>query len=110
MPIVVDAVGTVQAIASVQIKPRMDSQIMKVNVEEGAFVKEGDILFELDGRTLRAQLAQIEAQIRKDLPIYLFAGARDPVGESGKSVTVASRNTRLDTARPAPAPSWVNMP
>ncbi len=66
MPIVVDAVGTVQAIASVQIKPRMDSQIMKVNVEEGAFVKEGDILFELDGRTLRAQLAQIEAQIRKD--------------------------------------------
>ena len=66
MPIVVDAVGTVQSIASVQIKPRMDSQIMKVNVEEGAFVKEGDILFELDGRTLRAQLAQIEAQIRKD--------------------------------------------
>jgi len=66
MPIMVDAVGTVQSIASVQIKPRMDSQIMKVNVEEGAFVKEGDILFELDGRTLRAQLAQIEAQIRKD--------------------------------------------
>lgn len=66
MPVVVDAVGTVQSIASVQIKPRMDSQIMKVNVEEGAFVKEGDILFELDGRTLRAQLAQIEAQIRKD--------------------------------------------
>ncbi len=66
MAVVVDAVGTVQSIASVQIKPRMDSQIMKVNVEEGAFVKEGDILFELDGRTLRAQLAQIEAQIRKD--------------------------------------------
>lgn len=66
MPIVVDAVGTVQSIASVQIKPRMDSQIMKVNVEEGALVKEGDVLFELDSRTLRAQLGQIEAQIRKD--------------------------------------------
>ncbi|WP_295140897.1 efflux RND transporter periplasmic adaptor subunit [uncultured Reyranella sp.] len=66
MPVVVDAVGTVQSIASVQIKPRMDSQIMKVNVEEGALVKEGDILFELDARTLRAQLGQIEAQIRKD--------------------------------------------
>lgn len=66
MSILVDAVGTVQAIASVQIKPRMDSQIMKVNVEEGALVKEGDVLFELDGRTLRAQLGQIEAQIRKD--------------------------------------------
>lgn len=66
MPVAVDAVGTVQSIASVQIKPRMDSQIMKVNVEEGALVKEGDILFELDARTLKAQLGQIEAQIRKD--------------------------------------------
>jgi multidrug efflux system membrane fusion protein len=66
LPIVVEAVGTVQAIASIQIKPRLDSQIMKVNVEEGALVKEGELLFELDGRTLKAQLGQIEAQIRKD--------------------------------------------
>lgn len=66
MPVIVDAVGTVQAIASIQIKPRIDSQIMKVHVEEGALVKEGDLLFELDARTLKAQLGQIEAQIRKD--------------------------------------------
>ena len=66
MAVVVDAVGTVQAIASIQIKPRMDSQIMKVHVEEGALVKEGDLLFELDSRTLKAQLGQIDAQIRKD--------------------------------------------
>ena len=66
MPILVEAVGTVQAIASIQIKPRLDSQIMKVHVEEGALVKEGDMLFELDQRSLKAQLAQIEAQIRKD--------------------------------------------
>ena len=66
MPIVIEAVGTVQAIASIQIKARIDSQIMKVGVEEGALVKEGDLLFELDSRTLKAQLAMIEAQIRKD--------------------------------------------
>ena len=65
MSVVIEAVGTVQAIASIQIKPRMDSQIMKVNVEEGALVKEGDLLFELDNRTLKAQLGMIEAQIRK---------------------------------------------
>ena len=52
MPIIVEAVGTVQAIASIQLKSRIDSQIMKVNVEEGALVKEGDLLFELDARTL----------------------------------------------------------
>lgn len=66
LPIMIEAVGTVQAIASIQIKPRIDSQIMKVHVEEGALVKQGDLLFELDSRTLRAQLGQIEAQIRKD--------------------------------------------
>ena len=51
MPIMIEAVGTVQAIASIQIKPRLDSQIMKVHVEEGALVKEGDMLFELDQRS-----------------------------------------------------------
>jgi multidrug efflux system membrane fusion protein len=66
LPIIIEAVGTVQAIASIQIKARIDSQIMKVNVEEGALVKEGELLFELDSRTLKAQLGQIEAQIRKD--------------------------------------------
>lgn len=65
MSVTIEAVGTVQAIASIQIKPRMDSQIMKVNVEEGALVKEGQLLFELDNRTLKAQLGVIEAQIRK---------------------------------------------
>jgi multidrug efflux system membrane fusion protein len=66
MPILVEAVGTVQAIASVQLRSRIDSQLMKVHVQEGALVKEGELLFELDARTLKAQLAQIEAQIRKD--------------------------------------------
>lgn len=66
LPIVIEAVGTVQAIASIQIKSRIDSQIMKVAVDEGALVKEGDLLFELDSRTLKAQLGMIEAQIRKD--------------------------------------------
>jgi len=59
MPIIVEAVGTVQAVSSVPLKSRIDSQIMKVHVEEGALVKEGDLLFELDNRTLKAQLGVI---------------------------------------------------
>src|SRR5476651_2223421 len=66
MPIIVEAVGTVQSISSISLKSRIDSQIMKVHVEEGALVKEGDLLFELDARTLKAQLGMIEATIRKD--------------------------------------------
>ncbi len=66
MPVLVEAVGTVQAISSIPLRSRIDSQIMKVNVQEGALVKEGDLLFELDNRTLKAQLGVVEATIRKD--------------------------------------------
>ncbi|NJL07778.1 MAG: efflux RND transporter periplasmic adaptor subunit [Methylacidiphilales bacterium] len=60
------AVGTVQPVASIAIRPRIDSQITEVHVAEGAAVKAGDLLFTLDDRSLQAQLAQIEAQIEKD--------------------------------------------
>ncbi len=63
VPIVIEAVGTVQPIAALQIKSRLDSQVVTVHVAEGAAVKEGDLLFSLDDRVLKAQLGQIEAQI-----------------------------------------------
>lgn len=66
VPVTIDAVGTVQAIASIALKPRIDSQIATINVKEGALVKENDLLMTLDSRAIRAQLAQAEAVILKD--------------------------------------------
>lgn len=66
MAITVDAIGTVQPIASIQIKPRLDTQVVAVHVAEGAQVKEGELLFSLDDRVLRAQIGQMEAQVAKD--------------------------------------------
>ena len=106
MPILVEAVGTVQAIASIQIKPRLDSQIMKVLVEEGALVKEGDMLFELDQRSLKAQLAQIEAQIRKDQAQVAQAKRDSSRSEDllGKgAATVVTRDTNMTTQKAAEA-------
>jgi len=98
MPIIIEAVGTVQSISSVQLKSRLDSQIMKVNVEEGALVKEGDLLFELDARTLKAQLSQTEAQIRKD-QAQLEQAKRDTVRAADLLIkgagTVVQRDTNL---------------
>jgi multidrug efflux system membrane fusion protein len=65
-PILVTAIGTVQSIATVMIRSRMDGEIAKVNFEEGQEVKEGDILFNLDDRGLRAQLQQAEANLERD--------------------------------------------
>jgi multidrug efflux system membrane fusion protein len=106
MPIIIEAVGTVQSISSVALKSRLDSQIMKLRVEEGALVKEGDLLFELDARTLKAQLAQIEAQIRKD-QAQLDQAKRDTL-RAGDLLTkgagtVVARDTNATTQRAAEA-------
>lgn len=106
MPILIEAVGTVQAIASIQIKPRLDSQIMKVLVEEGALVKEGDLLFELDQRTLKAQLGQIEAQIRKDQAQVAQAKRDSTRSEDllGKgAATIVARDTSMTALKAAEA-------
>jgi multidrug efflux system membrane fusion protein len=65
-PIEVIAIGTVQPIAMVQIKSRMDGEIATVNFEEGQEVKEGDTLFTLDDRAVKAQLQQAEANLERD--------------------------------------------
>ena len=65
-PIQVTAIGTVQSMATVIIKSRVDGQIADVNFEEGRDVKEGDLLFTLDNRAFQAQLAQAEAALERD--------------------------------------------
>lgn len=65
-PILVTAIGTVQSIATVMVKSRMDGEIIKVNFAEGQEVKEGDVLFTLDDSAARAQLQQAEANLERD--------------------------------------------
>ncbi|MDZ5647668.1 efflux RND transporter periplasmic adaptor subunit [Nitrospirillum sp. BR 11828] len=66
MPVDVPAVGTVQPIATVQVRARIDSQLMAAKVEEGQEVKAGDLLFLLDQRPPKAALMQAEANLARD--------------------------------------------
>ncbi|HWZ48500.1 MAG TPA: efflux RND transporter periplasmic adaptor subunit [Herbaspirillum sp.] len=66
VPLYVVGVGTVTANASVLVKTRVDGQLVKVGFTEGQDVKAGQMLAELDPRTLQAQLAQAQAQKSKD--------------------------------------------
>jgi membrane fusion protein, multidrug efflux system len=66
MPVVLSAAGTVEAIASVAVKPRVDGQITEVGFKEGDLVQEGQILFRFDERLVKAQILQAEANIAKD--------------------------------------------
>jgi RND family efflux transporter MFP subunit len=66
VPIRLDALGTVTTIASVAIKPRIDSEITAVKFADGAQVKKGDVLFVLDSRSIEAQIGQAEGNIARD--------------------------------------------
>lgn len=100
VPVAFEAVGTVQAIASIPLKARVDSQITEVHVSEGAKVSAGDLLFTLDSRTLVAQLAQADAQVQRD--IAQLAQARRDLARAENLLTqkVTSEVTR-DTAATA---------
>lgn len=63
VPVRLEALGNVTTIASVAIKTRVDSVIMAVHVSDGARVKEGDLLFTLDGRQTEAEIKRVQAVI-----------------------------------------------
>lgn len=66
VPIQITGIGTVQPIATVLVKSRLDGQIAKIAFKEGQEVKAGDLLFSLDDRALVAQLRQTEANLARD--------------------------------------------
>ena len=66
MPIYLTGVGTVTSNASVTVKARIDGQLDKVGFVEGQDVKAGQLLAQIDPRTLQAQLDQAVAQKAKD--------------------------------------------
>jgi multidrug efflux system membrane fusion protein len=66
VPVQVTGIGTVQPIATVLVKSRLDGQIAKIAFEEGQEVKAGDLLFSFDDRALAAQLKQAEASLARD--------------------------------------------
>lgn len=68
-------IGFVEPIAQVSIKTRVDSQIATQNVQDGAMVKAGDVLFVLDDRELKAQIAKDEAQLDRDRATLVRATA-----------------------------------
>jgi multidrug efflux system membrane fusion protein len=66
MPVALTAVGTVRPVASVVVRPRVDSQITEVHVAEGSAVRTGEVLVTLDSRSAVAQLHEAQAQLAKD--------------------------------------------
>jgi RND family efflux transporter MFP subunit len=82
VPVRGEWVGTLQGYVTAQIQPQVSGYLIRQDYQEGAFVKTGQLLFEIDPRPFQAaldqakgQLAQADAQmanadinVKRDIP------------------------------------------
>ncbi len=61
-PSTLTVVGTAEAIHGVTVSADLPGTVDKIHFDSGQWVKQGDVLVELDTRQERAQLANVEAQ------------------------------------------------
>jgi len=77
MPVLVDAVGTVESEHSVAVRPQMSGVLTDVLFKEGEYVKQGQVLFQIDPRPLQAALAQSMAAVKRDEAQFAQAKAQE---------------------------------
>ena len=59
----VDFTGRTDSVEAVDVRPRVTGYLTRVPFKEGAEVKKGDLLFEIDPRPYQAQLSQAQGQL-----------------------------------------------
>ena len=55
--------GRLNAVDSVELRPRISGQLLKLHFAEGGEVKQGDVLFEIDDRMFVAAMDQADAEL-----------------------------------------------
>src|SRR6202035_2832425 len=61
-----DFTARIAAVDSVEVRAHVWGYLDKVNFKEGALVKKGDVLFEIDPRPYEALLNQAKAKVAQD--------------------------------------------
>jgi multidrug efflux system membrane fusion protein len=69
VPIVLDAVGHVEASSTVEITAQVEGRIDKVHFVEGDPIEKGALLFTIDAQPYRAALAEAQARLERDVAL-----------------------------------------
>ncbi|MCU0584659.1 MAG: efflux RND transporter periplasmic adaptor subunit [Desulfobacterales bacterium] len=69
VPVQLQAIGTVEAYATVAVKSRVDGQLIGVHFREGQEVKKGDLLFTIDPRPFQVALREAQARLERDMAL-----------------------------------------
>src|SRR5262249_30040988 len=65
-PLEIQAVGNVEAYSTITVRSQVPGVLTRVEFQEGADVKKGDLLFVVDPRPYQLQVTQAEANLAKD--------------------------------------------
>jgi multidrug efflux system membrane fusion protein len=97
----VDFTGRTDAVHAVNVVPRVTGYVVKMPFKEGAEVKKGDLLFEIDPRPYKAQLDQANGQVgvyTAQLKLAQATYARDRVIRSRDAGAVTQQQLDQDIA------------
>jgi membrane fusion protein, multidrug efflux system len=92
--------GRVQAVDTIQVRPRVSGYVDSVHFREGASVKKGDLLFTIDPRPYRAEADRLAANLAQARAEAKLADANAARGAKLVEQHAVSREEadRLDTA------------
>jgi RND family efflux transporter MFP subunit len=122
VPLESEWVGTTVGFVDAQIRPHVQGYLMKQDYQDGLFVKEGQLLFELDDRDYKAALdqalgalAQQEAHLKKnqlDLARYRPLAAQGAVSRQDLDDTdqaTRASQAQVESARAAVETAKLNL-
>lgn len=73
VPIYIDAIGQVIPTVTVNIRPQVNGKLIKTYITQGTYVKEGEVIYEIDPRPYQAIVDEAAAQLVHDQALLVYA-------------------------------------